>query len=121
MLWVPDLDEAIAFYRDQLGHPLIWRIPDAAGLKMPDTDAEIVLQTGRTRTEIDFLVGSADEAARKFEKAGGKIVVAPFDIHIGRCAVVKDPWEHELVLLDMSKGRLLTDEQGNVIGNEEVG
>ncbi len=118
MLYVPDLEEAIAFYQDRLGHRLIWRIADAAGLSMPDTDAEIVLQVGQRGTEIDFLVPSADQAAIEFEKAGGTITVPPFDIHIGRCAVVKDPWGHELVLLDMSKGRLITDEEGRVIGNE---
>lgn len=118
MFYVPDLNEAITFYRDRLGHRLAWRTSDAAGLKMPDSDAEIVLQAGRIRTEIDFLVSSADEAAKEFEKAGGKIIVPPFDIQIGRCVVVKDPWEHELVLLDMQKGRLRTDEWGNVIGNE---
>jgi lactoylglutathione lyase len=118
MLYVPDLDEAIAFYQDRLGHCLIWRAAYAAGLKMPDTDTEIVLQIGEREKQIDFLVASADEAAREFEKAGGTIVNPPFDIHIGRCAVVKDPWGHELVLLDMSKGRLITDAQGNIIGNE---
>jgi catechol 2,3-dioxygenase-like lactoylglutathione lyase family enzyme len=118
MLYVPDLEEAIAFYQDRLGHRLAWRIPDAAGLKMPDTDAEIVLQTGQRGMEVDFLVPSADEAAREFEMAGGMIVVPPFDIQIGRCVVVKDPWDHTLVLLDTSKGRLITDKQGNVIGNE---
>ncbi len=118
MLYVPDLDEAIAFYRDRLGHQLAWRTSYAAGLKMPDTDSEIVFQIGDKKTEIDFLVHSADEAAIEFEKAGGTILVPPFDIHIGRCVVVKDPWDHELVLLDLSKGLLLTDEQGNVIGNQ---
>ena len=118
MLYVPDLDEAIAFYRDRLGHRLAWRTSYAAGLKMPDTDAEIVFQIGNKKTEIDFLVPSADEAAIEFEKAGGTILVPPFDIHIGRCVVVKDPWDHELVLLDLSKGLLLTDEQGNVIENQ---
>lgn len=118
MLYVPDLDAAITFYRDQLGHRLAWRTAEAAGLKMPDTDAEIVLQTGREGTEIDLLVRSADEAAVEFEKAGGTIIVPSFDIQIGRCVVVRDPWGHVLVLLDMSKGRLSTDEQGNVIGNE---
>jgi lactoylglutathione lyase len=118
MLYVPDLDAAIHFYQDRLGHQLIWRIADAAGLKLPDTDTEIVLQIGEKGTEIDFLVASADEAVVEFEKAGGRVIVPPFDIHIGRCAVVEDPWKHALVLLDMSKGRLITDEQGNVIGNE---
>jgi len=118
MLYVPELEEAIAFYQHRLGHQLAWRSQDAAGLKMPGTDSEIVLQKGQNGTEIDFLVSSADEAAVEFEKAGGTIVVPPFDIQIGRCVVVKDPWGHQLVLLDISKGRLITDERGNVIGNE---
>lgn len=63
-LHVADLDEALAFYRDRLGHELVWRTDRVAGLRMPDTDAEIVL-------------------------------------------------------LDFSKGLLVTDEAGNIIGNAE--
>lgn len=118
LLYVPNLDEALAFYRDRLGHALIWRTDVAAGLKLPDCDAELVLHTGDRGLEVDLLVESADQAAREFERAGGKIVVAPFEIQIGRCVVVKDPWEHVLVLLDMSKGKLVTDDEGHVIGNE---
>jgi hypothetical protein len=33
-LYVSDLDEAIAFYQGRLGHRLIWRSMEAAGLKM---------------------------------------------------------------------------------------
>lgn len=121
MLHVPDLDQALAFYQDRLGHPLIWRIADAAGLQMPGTDAEIVLQAGPKQVEVDFLVQSADAAAVEFVKAGGAVVVPPFDIQIGRAVKVKDPWGNELVLLDMSKGRLITDDQGRIIGNEPVG
>lgn len=119
MLYVPDLDEALAFYRDRLGHKLVWRRPESAGLALPDSDGEIVLQTGARDTEVDFLVDSADEAAKTFVAAGGSVVVPPFDIHIGRCVVVQDPWGHKLVMLDMSKGRLITDEEGNIIGNEK--
>jgi hypothetical protein len=43
-------------------------------------------------------------------------VVAPFDITIGRCAVVADPWDNHLVLLDNSNGRLTMDEEGTVTG-----
>lgn len=119
MLYVPDLEEALAFYRDRLGHRLVWRRPEAAGLAMSGTDAEILLQTGDGGFEVDFLVESADEAAREFEAAGGAVVVPPFDIQIGRCVVVQDPWGHRLVLLDMTKGRLITDADGNIIGNEK--
>ncbi len=116
-LHVADLNAAFAFYRDQLGHRLIWRTESAIGLGMSDTDTEIVLYTDDGGVEIDFLVDSADEAALRFVQAGGKVVVPPFDIQIGRCVVVQDPWGNKLVLLDMSKGLLLTDLDGNIIGN----
>jgi catechol 2,3-dioxygenase-like lactoylglutathione lyase family enzyme len=114
---VPDLDAGLAFYRDGLGHQLIWRTATAAGLRLPDSDAEIVLQTERPDLEVNLLVESADAAGSAILAAGGRVVVAPFDIQIGRCAVVADPWGNQLVVLDMSKGALRTDQQGNVIGN----
>ena len=117
---VPDLDAGIAFYRDQLGHEINWRTATAAGLRLPDSDAEIVLQTERPGVEIDFLVDSADAAAERFVEAGGRLLTPPFDIQIGRCAVVSDPWGNVFVLLDMSKGRLVTDAEGNVVGHEPV-
>ena len=116
-LYVPDLDAGLAFYRDRLRHHLIWRTERAAGLRMPDSDTEIVLQTETPEQEIDFTVDSADEAARRITEAGGKVIVPPFDIQIGRCVVVQDPWENRLVLLDTSKGLLATDADGNVTGN----
>ena len=116
---VPDLDTGLAFYRDRLGHELVWRSESAAGLRMPDTDAEMVLQTERESLEINLLVESVDSASDAIEGAGGTVVEPPFDIPIGRCAVVEDPWGNRLVILDMSRGALLTDEEGNVVGNEE--
>jgi lactoylglutathione lyase len=116
-LYVPDLEAGLAFYCDRLGHELIWRTATAAGLRLPESEAELVLQTEDQRQEVDLLVDSADEAARFIEQAGGRVIVPPFDIQIGRCAVVEDPWENPLVLLDTSKGLLKTDAQGNVIGN----
>jgi lactoylglutathione lyase len=120
-LCVPDLDAGLAFYRDRLGHELVWRSKDAVGLRLPDADAEIVLHTERAEPEVDLLVDSADGAAARFEAAGGRIVVGPFDIQIGRAVVVQDPWGNQFVLLDASKGLLVTDADGNVVGNAPVG
>lgn len=116
-LYVPDLEAGLSFYRDHLGHELVWRTEKAAGLRLPESEAELVLQTERQEPETDLLVDSADEAARFIEQSGGKVIVPPFDIQIGRCAVVADPWGNLLVLLDDSKGMLKTDTDGNVIGN----
>lgn len=118
-LYVSDLDAGLAFYRDRLGHELIWRTEHAVGLRMPDTDAELVLQVEDEGQEVDLLVDSADAAATRFKEAGGNIVAQPFDIQVGRCVVVQDPWGNRLVLLDTSKGLLVTDARGNVIGNAE--
>ena len=115
---VADLDAALAFYRDALGHELNWRTPTSAGLRMPNSDAEIVIHTEGGPPEVDMLVDSVEAAAQRFVEAGGRIINGPFDIAIGRCAVVADPWGNVLVMLDMTKGRLTTDAEGNVTGNE---
>lgn len=116
-LYVPDLEAGLAFYRDELGHELIWRTTTAVALRLPESDAELVLQTEDQKQEVDLLVDSAADAARLVEQAGGKVIVPPFDIQVGRCVVVEDPWGNPLVLLDTSKGLLKTDAHGNVIGN----
>ena len=118
---VRDLDEALAFYRDRLGHALIWRTDTAAGLRMPDSNAEIVLQTERPEMETDLSVESVEVAVERFVAAGGRVLAGPFDIQIGKCAVVADPFGNVLVMLDASKGLLVTDAEGRVIGNEGVG
>lgn len=116
---VPDLDAGLAFYRDRLGHELIWRTATQAGLRLPESEAELVLQTERPQPEVDLLVASVVEAVALLVDAGGQIVVPPFDIRIGRCAVVQDPWGNHLTVLDMSKGALVADADGNVIGPPE--
>lgn len=115
---VRDLEEGLAFYRDRLGHQLIWRTQTSAGLRLSHDDAELVIHTEGSPPEVDLKVDSADAAAAVFVEAGGRMVQPAFDIQIGRCAVVEDPWGNVLVLLDMSKGRLVTDDKGNVTGNE---
>jgi len=116
-LYVDNLEAGLAFYRDRLGHELIWRTETAAGLRLPESNAELVIQTEDQRQEVDFLVDSAEAAAKCVEQAGGKVVLPPFDIQIGRCVVIEDPWGNPLVLLDTSKGLLKTDAEGNVTGN----
>jgi predicted enzyme related to lactoylglutathione lyase len=118
-LWLPvaDLDAGLAFYRDHLGHELIWRTPTQVGLRMPETDVEIVLQIERPEPEVDLLVTSVEEAATRIAAAGGRIVTPLFETQIGKAAVVQDPWGNLLTILDASKGSLITDADGNVIGN----
>jgi predicted enzyme related to lactoylglutathione lyase len=114
---VPDLDSGLRFYRDSLGHELLWRSDEAgqAGLALPFSDSEIVLTTGRDYAP-NWLVADADQAAEIIVAAGGQIVAGPSDIPVGRLAVVTDPFGNVLVLLDLSKGHYVTDATGRVTG-----
>ncbi|GAK52969.1 glyoxalase/bleomycin resistance protein/dioxygenase [Candidatus Moduliflexus flocculans] len=116
--YVPDLEAGLTFYRDALGHELIWRTENAVGLRLPESDAEIVLQTQRPQPEIDLKVPSADAAAQQIAANGGNVLVPPFEIQIGRAAVVEDPWGNQFVVLDTTKGLLLTDDTGRILGNK---
>ena len=107
---VPDLDSGLAFYRDGLGHQVVWRSADAVGLRLADDDAELVIQVVRPEPETDLLVADVDQALRTWTDAGGKVEVEPFEIQIGRCAVVRDPFGNRHVLVDMSRGPLMASE-----------
>jgi predicted enzyme related to lactoylglutathione lyase len=117
LLRVADLDAAISFYGGKLGHRLLRRSHEAAGFALPETDAELVVHL-HLGPETDILVDDVDEAFASFLSAGGDALQPPFDIAIGRCARIRDPFGNELVILDQSKGRLVTDSDGRVTGVE---
>lgn len=107
---VPDLDAGLRFYGHALGHRLLWR-NDAvgqAGLELPDGDSELVLTT-RQRYEPNWLVDGVDDAVAQLTAHGGEVVTAPFDLPVGRAAVVRDPFGNPLVLVDLSKGTYPAD------------
>ena len=115
-LYVSDLDDGINFYCDGLGLKLLWHAETAAGLGMENDIAEVVLQTDRKKMNVDFKVDSVVDAIERLIEAGGNIVYGPFDIPIGQCAVIQDKWENEYVILDMTRGKYIADEAGNVVG-----
>lgn len=115
-LYVPDLDEGLKYYRDAMGLKPLWRADTTAGLGMEGDITEVVLQTDRKRMNVDFKVESVPDAVERIKAAGGQVLHGPFGIPIGKCAVVRDRWENEYVILDMTKGRYVTDADGNVVG-----
>lgn len=114
---VPDLDSGLRFYRDGLGHPLLWRNETLgqAGLGTPDGETEIVLTT-QLESAPNWLVEDVQAAVQAITVAGGRVLVEPFDIPVGRGVVVADAFGNMLVLLDLSRGRYTTDESGAVTG-----
>ena len=114
---VPDLDQGLQFYRDQLGHEPVWR-NDAVGqvgLRLPESQAELVLSTNLDYA-VNWLVTSVPEAVETIVAAGGKVIRKPTQIPVGRLAEVSDPFGNTLVLLDLSAGHYVTDVDGRVLG-----
>ena len=115
-LYVSTLDDGIKYYCDSLGLKLLWRSETSVGLGMENGITEVVLQTDRKWMNVDFKVDSVLDSVEKIIEAGGKIIEGPFDIPIGKCAIIQDKWKNQYVILDMTKGKYVTDETGNVIG-----
>ena len=117
-LTVPSLDAGLAFYRDALGHQLLWRTEHAVGLRMPHSETELVVQTERPQPEVDLLVESVELATERVVAAGGALLAGPSEIPVGRVVAVADPFGNSLVLLELSKGHYRTDASGTVTGVE---
>jgi hypothetical protein len=74
---------------------------------MPESDAEIVLHTDASiphRVEVHYLVDDVEAACAEYRQKGGTVVVPPFAIPIGTCAVLADPFGTTICILDMSSG-----------------
>ena len=115
-LYVSDLDDGVKYYCKDMGLKLLWRTDTSVGLGMENDITEIVLQTERQFMSVDIKVESVDESVGRIVEAGGKVLEGPFEIPIGKCAIICDKWDNKYVILDMSKGRYITDEYGNVTG-----
>jgi predicted enzyme related to lactoylglutathione lyase len=112
---VPSIEQGLDFYREQLGMQTIWKKEDMAAVRLGES--ELVLST-KLDPETDILVESVDHAVAIFQNTGGKIIVSPEDIPVGKVAVVEDPFGNKLTLVDLSKGFYATDKSGNVVGVE---
>lgn len=108
---VSSIQEGLDFYREQLGMQTVWKKEDMAAVRLGDS--ELVLST-KLNPETDFLVDSVERAVEVFKNAGGKVMVQPEDIPVGKVAVVEDPFGNKLTLVDLSKGQYETDKSGSI-------
>lgn len=109
MIRVDDLEGAADYYTRVFGLRRAWTRLTQIGLQMPATDAEVVLHTAAdlpSRIEVHYLVDDVAQAVAHFQANGCRVLVEPFEIEIGRCAVIEDPFGVALNILDMTKGPL---------------
>ncbi|GHO99034.1 hypothetical protein KSF_090820 [Reticulibacter mediterranei] len=107
MIRVDDMEAATRYYTEVFGLKQVWSDETSTGLALPEADAEIVLHCMTdipSRVEVYYLVDDVITATHTFAAQGCQILVEPFDIVIGKCAVIQDPFGTRLCILDMSKG-----------------
>jgi lactoylglutathione lyase len=102
MVRVADLEAAGSYYARVFGLRPLWRDDSSVGMGMPDTDAEIVLHTMDLPREwsVYYLVDDVRSAV----SGETQVLREPFEIAIGWCAVLADPFGNPVGILDMTKG-----------------
>jgi uncharacterized protein len=97
-LVTPHFEEAKAFYADLLG----WTAEDvpAAVRRASFTVGNLLIgglhapgeQEGDvSRWTVSLTIADADESAKRVQELGGRVLLPPMDIPIGRFAIVADP------------------------------
>jgi predicted enzyme related to lactoylglutathione lyase len=107
MIRVADVPTAAKFYTEVFGLKTLWQDGDTVGLGLPETDAEIVLHNDPnipSQVEVHYLVDDVVLAVETLRQNGCRIIEEPFDIAIGKCIVIRDPFGTLMCILDMSKG-----------------
>jgi predicted enzyme related to lactoylglutathione lyase len=106
-LSTPDLDGAKAFYGTVFGWETdtfsmgemsvtLWRLPGFEGGEPEQPVPADVIATSApsdvpAQWGVDFSVDDADATAQRARELGGTVIVAPFDLPIGKSAVLADP------------------------------
>jgi len=107
MIRVDDVPGAAKFYAETFGLRPIWHDAGSVGLGFAETEAEIVIHNSPdvpSQVEVHYLVDDVTAAVKIYAQQGCRILVEPFDIAIGKCAVIADPFGTRLCVLDMTKG-----------------
>lgn len=110
MVKVDDVEKAREFYVRTFGMIPVWKdiyTPGAAGLRFPESDTEIVLHNIAdipVRVDVTYLVEDVAAALAALKSEGCAIVEGPFDVTIGKCAIITDPFGTPMTIIDMTKG-----------------
>jgi lactoylglutathione lyase len=108
MIRVDDVVAGEKFYSEVFGLKPLWREPGSVGMKFAETNAEIVLHNNANipnKVEVHYLVDDVVAAVMRYAEKGCRVLVPPFDVLIGKCAVIQDPFGTTICLLDQTSGR----------------
>jgi predicted enzyme related to lactoylglutathione lyase len=108
MIRVDDVATAEKFYSEVFGLKALWREAGSVGMALPETNAEIVLHNNAAipnKVEVHYLVYNVVAAVKYYAENGCRVLAPPFDVLIGKCAVIQDPFDTTICLLDLTSGR----------------
>jgi predicted enzyme related to lactoylglutathione lyase len=108
MIRVDDVAAAEKLYSRVFGLKALWREAGSVGMALPETNAEIVLHNNTAiphKVEVHYLVDDVVAAVKQYAENGCRVLAPPFDVLIGKCAVIQDPFDATICLLDLTSGR----------------
>ena len=108
MIRVDDVVAGEKFYSEVFGLRPLWREAGSVGMGLRETDAEIVLHNNAdipNKVEVHYLVDDVVAAVKSYAEKGCRVLVPPFDVLIGKCAVIEDPFGTNICLLDLTSGK----------------
>lgn len=106
MVPVDDLEAGARYYADLFGLNRLWSDSESVGMRMSETDAEVVLHRMEIpeAVSVHYLVNDVRGAVEELQRKGCLVREEPFDIAIGKCAVIEDGLGNVWAILDVSKG-----------------
>jgi lactoylglutathione lyase len=107
LLRVKDLERSAAFYVDIMGLKRGWTDIEhkMIGLLFPGNDTELVLHCDESLSDpnVSYQVDDVMEFVKEYRSQGYTVLVEPFDIRCGKCAILQDPDGHSVEIIDISK------------------
>ena len=107
LIRVKDLERSAEFYIDVLELKRGWTDTEhqMIGLLFPGNDTELVLHLDETLPDpnVSYQVDDVLKFVEKYRRQGYTVLVEPFDIRCGKCAILQDPDGHSVEIMDITK------------------
>lgn len=106
---VPDPVAAAEYYCRVFGLRELWRLDGQVGLVLAESDAEVVFYAeggGAPFPEVHYTADDVRSAVTELAAEGCAVVVPPFEVAIGWCALIRDPFDTVVAIIDTTKGRI---------------
>ena len=107
MLRVDDLEASASFYEDVMGLKRAWTDTEnnMIGFLFPENNSELVIHMDQSlpNPSQSFSVDDVEAFCRSYREKGYHVLVEPFEVRCGLCAVLLDPDGNGLEIIDLTK------------------